>query len=153
MLFGFDHLVVPVGALDQPHGQRWAPTGAFGPRQQAVELVAGVAEVGLQDDADRWPVAKLRLGQQLEEQLQRRLARVERLHVDVQMGVELAGGLKQRPQPQRGVADPATRSVGSDQRRERGDLDREVCAGQRSRGVALEHGALRIAGVGLGERR
>ncbi len=111
--------------------------------QQLVELGGRVAQVGLQDDADRGTVAKLRLGEQLEEQLERRLASVDRLHVDVQMSAELARALQQRSQALGRVVDPAPRMLGADQRRQRGDLDREVGPRQRPALVAIEQRMLR----------
>ena len=91
-------------------------------------------------------------GQQLEHELEHGVARVERLHVDVQVRAELARAAQQPTQPVGGVALAALGRVGPQQRRERGDLDREVRARERADAVALERRALRPAARGGGER-
>ena len=79
------------------------------------------------------------LVEQLERELDRRLERVERLHVDVQVGAALARAREQRPQPRRPrrrrrARGACGRSIGGQRR----DLDREVGARQRPERVALE---------------
>ena len=154
VLYRLDDLVVPVRALDEPHGQRVGAlgTGAVRPVDHGVERLRRVAQVGLQDHAGRRAVAELRLGEQLEDELEHRVARVERLHVDVQVGAELARAAQEAAQPVGGVALAALGRVGAQQRRERRDLDREVRARERAGAVALERGALRPAARLRGER-
>ena len=104
---------------------------AAGPVEHGVERLRRVAQVGLQHHPGRRPGAELVLGEQLEHQLEHRVARVERLHVDVQVRVELARAAQQAAQAVGGVALAALGRVGPQQRRERRDLDREVRARQR----------------------
>ena len=77
--------------------------------------------------------AELVLGQQLEDQLEHRVARVHRLHVDVQVRAALVRAAQQRAQAVGGVALAALGRVGAQQRRERGHLHRQVRARERRR--------------------
>ena len=97
-------------------------------------------------------LAELRLGQQLQHQLEHRVARVERLHVDVQVRAELAGAAQQRAQPVGRVALAALGCVRAQQRRERRHLHREVRARQRARAVGLERRALGPVARRAGDR-
>ena len=119
--------------------------------EDLVELLGGVAQIRLEHHPDRGPASELRLGQQLQHEVEHRLARVERLHVDVDVGAELAAPPQQRPQPRRGVAPAELRRVGTQQRGQRRDLDRHVRARQRSDAVALEHRARGPAARRAGE--
>ena len=51
VLGGLDDLVVPVGALDQADRERVPARGRGRPLQQLVEVLRGLGQVGLQDDA------------------------------------------------------------------------------------------------------
>ena len=144
MLGGLDDLVVPVGALDEPHRERVRAPGARAARpvEHRVERLGRVAQVGLQDHPRRRPLAELRLGEQLQHQLEHGVAGVERLHVDVQVRADLAGAAQEPAEPVGGVALAALGRVGAQEGRERGDLHREVRARQRAVAVALERRAL-----------
>ena len=100
-----------------------------------------VAQVGLEHHPGARPLAELLLGQQLEHELEHRVAGVQRLRVDVQVGAELARLAQQPAQALGGVALAALGRLGAQQRRERGDLHGQVGARQRARGVGLELGA------------
>ena len=138
VLHGLDDLVVPVGALDQPHGQRVGAlrAGPVDPLDDRVQRGGRVAQVGLQDHARRRARAELLLREQGEDQLEHRVARVQRLHVDVQVRAELVRAAQQAAQPLRRVALAAQRGVGLHQRRERARPSRSgsrAGAGRRSR--------------------
>ena len=94
VLARLDDLVVPVGALDQADRQRLRARRSRRAQARSRSSCCGrVAQVGLQHDPGRRPVAELGLGEQLEARSSSgRLARVERLHVDVQVRAELARG-------------------------------------------------------------
>jgi hypothetical protein len=70
-------------------------------------------------------------------QIENRLARIERLHVDVDVGTQRLRAAKQRKQSSGGIATTQLRRVGPQQRRERGDLDRNVRPRQLPDAVAL----------------
>ena len=53
MLARLHHLVVPVGALDQPHGERRPARARARPVEQPVELLRRLAQVGLEHHAGR----------------------------------------------------------------------------------------------------
>ena len=99
-----DHLLVPVGALDQPHHERKRPGTAPGPLQDALELVGRVAQIGLEHDAGAGAVAELVLGQEVQDQLRHRVAGVQRLHVDVQVGPAVTRLAQQSSEALGGVA-------------------------------------------------
>src|SRR5439155_1007602 len=152
VLARLDDLVVPVGALDETHDERGGPRRRAGPIEETVEQLAAVAQVGLQDDPGARPGAELLLGEELADEFGDRLARVERLHVDVQVRVELGGEAQEAAQARGGVALAALGGVGAQQGSERADLDREVGAGEAAAGVLLEGGAGGQPRVDLGER-
>ena len=102
------------------------------PVQDAIERLGGVAQVGLQDDPGARRGRELGLGEQLEDELEHGLARVQRLHVDVQVGAEARGAAQQLAQARRGVALAALGRLGAQQRRQRRDLDGQVRARQRA---------------------
>ena len=85
--------------------------------EQLVELLVGVAQVGLQDDPGARAVAELRLGQQLEDELGDQVARVHRLHVDVQVRADDLGRAQEAAEAVRGVLDPELRRLGAHARR------------------------------------
>ncbi len=151
VLPGLDDLVIPVRALDEADVSGSGPLVRRGPGEDPVEQRGGVAQVGLQHEPGGGPVAELLLGEQLEHEVGDRLARVEGLHVDVQVCIELAGAAQQAAQPHRGVALAEVRRVRAQQRRERRDLHREVHARRGTRAVALEQRARRQRGVDGGE--
>ena len=64
--------------------------------QQPVELLVGVAQVGLQDDPGRRPVPNSGSASSLQHELGDQVARVHRLHVDVQVRADLAA-VRSRP--------------------------------------------------------
>ncbi len=117
-----------------------------------VERLRRVAQVGLQDDPGARPVGELGLGEQLEDELDDRLARVVGLHVDVQVRAEVLGGAQQLAQARAGVALAALRRVRAQQRGEGGDLHREVGAGDGAHFVVLEHRPFGQRAVDGGER-
>ncbi len=105
------------------------------------ELAGSVPQVGLKHDAGRRAAAKCLLAEQLGDQAQRRLTRIERLHVDVEVSTELVRARQERPQPGGRILDPAGGSLGADERGQRRDLDGEVRARKRAVGVAIEQRA------------
>ena len=94
---GGQDLVVPVGSLDQPDRDRRAPR--FDPLQQHAQLGLGLRLIGLDHDADIGPVAELGLGKNPAEKLVGECAVGILLHVDMNIGAQLAGRSKNRPQP------------------------------------------------------
>ena len=141
VLARLDGLVLPVGALDQPDRQRQVALVAV---EQLVELLVGVAQVGLQDDPGARAVAELGLGQQLEHELGDQVARVHRLHVDVQVRADVAWPCAGAPRSRCAASSmPSSGASARTRGGERGDLDREVHARDRAVGVALEPGPAR----------
>ena len=69
-----------------------------------VAQLRAVAQVGLEHEAGGRAVLELVLGEQLEHEVGDRLARVEGLHVDVQVGVELARAAQEVSEADGGVA-------------------------------------------------
>ena len=146
VLARLDGLVLPVGALDEPDRQRHVRSRCVA-LEQAVELLVGVAQVGLQDDPGARAVAELGLGEQLDHELGDQVARVHRLHVDVQVRADVLGRAQQRRAA--GARRPRCRAPAP--RRARAavsavTLTREVHARDRAVRVALEP---RAAGPGL----
>ena len=131
-------LVIPVRALHQAHRQRRAAPRARDPRQDLLQLLGRVAQVGLQHQPRRGPGGELRLGQQLQHQPQHRLARVERLHVHVHVRVQLARATQDRAQPRQRILDPPLRRIRADRRRERRHLHRQVRPRQAPKGVGFQ---------------
>ena len=84
-------LVIPVGALDQAHRERPPARRWPRPRPAAGRARRRVTQVRLKHQARGGAVAELALAQELERQSQRRLERVQRLHVD-SAGGRRAGG-------------------------------------------------------------
>ena len=120
VLARLDDLVVPVGALDEPHDERLARGGARAPsRAIRVEQLGRVAQVGLQDDARARAVAELGLGEQLEDELEDRLARVAATPCRCAGARRARGAAQQLAQARRGVALAALGRLGAQQRRER----------------------------------
>ena len=138
VLRGLDELVVPVGALDQPDRQRLRALDTVEPGQDRVQRVRRVAQVALQHQAGGRAGAELVLAQELEDQFEHRVARVHRLHVDVQVRPEILRPPQQRPQAIGGVALAALGRVGPQQRGQRGHLHGQVRARQHARRIALE---------------
>src|SRR5207253_2783452 len=93
----------------------------------------------------RRPLGEFLLAQQLADQLQGRLARVERLHVDVDVRAGLTGTAQERAEAPGGVFDSAPGRLRVQHRAERRHLDRQVCPWDGSSRVALELGAWRPA--------
>ena len=89
-------------------------------------MLGRLGEVGLQDDAGARALGELGLGQQVERELGDRLARVEGLHVDVQVRADLLRDAQQVLQARSRALDPALRRRRTQQRRERGDLDERL---------------------------
>ena len=81
---------------------------------------------------------ELGLGQHLEHELEHGLARIERLHVDVDAGAELVRAAKQRAQARGGVARPSSGASGR-----RSGVSAEILTETLARGIAprcrLEH--------------
>ena len=90
VLARLDDLVVPVGALDEPDRQRRRARGSAAPTRGSGR--ARRASRAGRPAARPRPTARreLVLVEQLEDELERRLERVERLHVHVQVGAEVA---------------------------------------------------------------
>ena len=147
-----DPLVVPVGALDQPDGRRHAASDQRGGGQDPVERLLGVAKVGLDDDADRWRVAKLPVGEHLLEGQQEGLPTVVVLHVEVNVSSEIARQAKQRPHAVRRVRRPPLGRERAEQGSEGGELDREVRARQPAMRIGVEQGLARPVPGRLGEQ-
>ena len=114
--------------------------------------LGGVPQIRLEDDADGRALAELVVGEQLEQQLEGGLPGVERLHVDVEVGAELARRPQQGPQAPGAVLEPSPRRLRPDQRCQGGDLDRQVGARQAAGRVALERRPIGQPGVRLDER-
>ena len=89
--------VVPVRSLDQPDRDRRA--AALDPVAQHPQLVLGIAVIGLHDDPDVGPVAELGLLEHAAKQFVRQCPVGVLLHVDVNIGPQLAGRAEDRPQP------------------------------------------------------
>ena len=94
---GGQDLVVPVGPLDQPDRDRRAPR--FDPLQQRTQLGLGLRLIGLDHDADIRPVAELGLGKNPPEKRIGEGAVRILFHVNMNIGAQLAGRSKNRPQP------------------------------------------------------
>ncbi len=94
---GHDRFVVPVGPLHQPHPDRRA--ALFRPLQEGFGVALRLGQVRLHDDADVGKVAELVLHQNLFEDLEGEVFVGVLLHVDVDVGVVLAGGPQQGTQP------------------------------------------------------
>ena len=103
-------------------------------------------------DAGRGPVAQLRVGEQVEHEPHRRLERVDRLHVDVQVRAELARAHEQRAHAARRVVAADVGRLGPQQRAQRRHLHGQVHARQRPERVLLEHRAGRPGRRRGGER-
>ncbi len=140
LLPGENGLVVPVSALDEAHGQR--PAAAAPPGDQGLQVVAGVAQVGLHDHAGLVEAAKLLFVEQLGEDGEGEVAIAELLEIEVDEGAAFAGPGHDRPQGVLDGLDRAAKVERVDLRVERGDLDRDVDPGQRSPGRAVDGGRL-----------
>ena len=77
----------------------------------------------------RRAVAELRLVQELDHERGDEVARVHRLHVDVQVRTDLLRRAQEGPEPGLGVRDPELRRLRLHLRGERGDLDAQVDPG------------------------
>ena len=89
VLSGFDFLVVPIGALHQPHGEPRPASAA--PIDQIDKVVLGIAEIGLNDDAGVRPIPELLFAEQCFEKLDRCVLVGVTLHVEVHKRAQLAG--------------------------------------------------------------
>ena len=136
-------LGVPVGALHQPHGDR--PAARRRPGDQVGEVVAAVAQVGLDDDAGV-EVGELVLAEQVPEQPEREVLGVGVLHVEVDGGASVAGEAEQGPQPLRGLTEALLAREGLVVGGERGGLDAHVHPWDRAEVVPLEVVVRRPAG-------
>ncbi len=119
------------------------------PDQQPVELILRVGEIALKHDAGRRAVVELRVRKQLEYEFGDALARVERLHIHVQVGAHIARQPQQRQQAFACRLQGANRCVRTQVRRERRDLDAQVCSWQRTETIVLEQG---LGGPGRAHR-
>jgi hypothetical protein len=149
-----DHLVVPVRALHEPDGERLRTLRARAgePLHHGVERVRRVAQVRLEHHPGRRAGAELLLGEQLQHELEHRVAGVQRLHVDVQVRAAVARLAQQAAQALGRVALAALGRVRAQERRERGDLDGEVRTRERAGAVALQRGPLGPVARRRGER-
>ena len=124
VLARLDELVIPVGALDQPDLS--AAASAARPPAQSITLLELLAASRAGRPGARCrptgPSANSSSASSSSTRLEDGLARVERLHVDVQVGPASARLAQQRPQPCGGVALPELGRVGPQQRRQRRDL-------------------------------
>ena len=127
LLAGEHRLVVPVGALDEAHGER--PAAAAAPGHQGLEVVARVAQVGLHDHAGLVVGAKLLFVEQLGEDGVGEVAVAELLEVEVDEGAARHGPAHDRSQGVLDGVDRAAEVERVDLRVERGDLDRDVDPG------------------------
>ena len=152
MLAGVHHLVVPVRALHEPDDQRLLARGGRRPVEHLLELLRRLPQIRLDHDPGRRPLEQLRLVQELEHEPHRRLDRVHRLHVDVEVGAELLRAHEQRPHPARRVLAAHLRSLRAQQRRERRDLHGQVHPREAADRVRLEHRPLGPRRRGAGER-
>ncbi len=108
----FDPLVIPVGALDEPDRQRRLT--AIGEVEHLLGDLGRVAQVGLEDDPGRRPGPELLLGEDRAGEGERRLARIERLHVDVDVSADVPRPAEDRAEPHRRVLGRRPRSPGTD---------------------------------------
>ena len=132
---GLDGLGVPVGALHQAHGDRLRTSGRE--CDQIGQVVAGVLEVGLDDDA-RVDVGELVLGQQLAEQLQGEVLGVVVLHVEVDVGAPVAGQPQEGAEAGLGLREGVVARKRVVEGGERRRLHADVDARERPEVVALE---------------
>ena len=96
LLAGEHRLVVPVGALDEPHRER--PAAAAPPVDQRLEVVAGVAQVGLHDHAGLVEGAELLFVEQFGEDRVGEVAVAELLEVEIDEGAALRRAAHDRAQ-------------------------------------------------------
>ena len=144
---GVHGLGVPVGALDQPDGDRPGPLRRPGDRGRPGRRGCRAGRPGSTMPAGE--VGELVLGQQLAEQLEREVLGVVVLHVDVDEGAPAPRAQAQdraQPRPWRSARPlvAAERLVVGGQR---GGLDADVDPGQRPEVVALEAVVGRPAGA------
>ena len=145
LLAGEHRLVVPVGALDEPHRER--PAAAAAPVDQRPEVVAGVAQVGLHDHAGLVEGAELFFVEQFGEHRVGEVAVAELLEVEIDEGAVLRRAAHDRAQR---VFDGGRRTAKIervDLRVQRGDLDRDVDARQGPPGRVFDR---RLGGPGGG---
>ena len=144
VLARLDDLVVPVGALDQAHDERLVARRPPRPRR-APGRASPASRAGRPGArARRSGPSRTRPRRAARGPARHRLARVQRLHVDVQVRAELARVAQQLAQAGRGVALSALRRLGAQQRRERRHLHRQVRARDRPERVGLQRG-VRVA--------
>ena len=109
----------------------------FGEVQASNGRLSSLHQVGLHDDAHRGAAPKARLGEELLGGLQEHLARVERLHVEMQVRSKLAGGSGELAESRARVGGTPRRRLGANERCQRGQLQREVGAWDRPVTVRL----------------
>ena len=96
-VLGHDVFIVPVRAFDEPDPDRSA--SLFGPLEHPVQIVLSGFQIGLHHDAAVSVVAELVFHQHSPENLERDLAVVVLLHVDVYIGVILSSRPEDRSEP------------------------------------------------------
>ena len=150
---GVDRLVIPVGALHEPHPHGRA--AVFRPGGERGQIMGSFVEVALHHDPAVRPLAKLLLHRDLLEDGEGEVFAGMALHVDVNLRVRVAGEPPERPQPGEHASGGARGVDGIKPAVERGELERHVHPRQRG-WPAVGGGSVideRVVGPACGLRR
>ena len=102
-----ERLVIPISALDQPHGE--ARPARARPVDQIDKVFFRLAQIGLNNDAGVRPITKLRLAAQRFEKLERDVFERKTFHVEIDKRAELFGAAHNGTQLGREVRDGISR--------------------------------------------
>jgi hypothetical protein len=134
--------MVPVGALHEPDRGGNGPARERGGGEDALQRVVGVAQIGLHDHTHRRALTELVAGEHLLERQQQRLAAVEVLRVEVDVGAELVREAQEGSEATPRVLGASLRGQGPQQRGQRRELDREAGPRQGPVRVGVQQGLL-----------
>jgi hypothetical protein len=112
------------------------------------QLIAGVLQIGLEHETNRWTVAEFRPIEQVEHAPRDGFARVERLHVHMEVRAELTRRPQEVAQSVPRARDPPLRSIRAEVSGKGRELDREVCSRQPANGIEVEQWLSRPAASG-----
>ena len=97
LLHRLDRFLIPIGSLHQPHGHGRA--ALLRPGHHALQIGVGIAQIGLQRQANIGAIAELRLHQHRFQRRQRRILIFVLLHVEVHRRAQFLGPPQQHPRP------------------------------------------------------
>src|SRR5207249_4544239 len=124
VLGGLNFFVIPIRAFDQTNSKTCPALAS--PRNQIMQIVFGVAQISLNDNAGMRPVAKLRLGEEGAKKFEGRIFVRVAFHVEIDESAELLRAAQNRAKLWREMRNCVSRIGRIHLRIERGNFYRHI---------------------------